>query len=429
MEMISRTLTKIFVSCLAVVAWLIFVFISAFYGWWMRPVAEAGNTNGFFEYATATLEENNSPGNSAILLIDAGQIVAEYYSDSAKQIDEDTVFSTASLSKWITAIGIMKLVQDGLAELDRPASSYLSRWEFPASDFDTSLVTVRHLLSHTAGLTDGLGFGDYAADEDLPSLEQALSNPRASDGNTVSLAINNKPGETWQYSGGSYLVLELIVEEVTGQSFESYIDKSLFTQIGMHRSGFAYLEDYDNNAGSYDSDGNPVPSYKYASSAATAFVTSASDLGKLVRSQIPGSGIENILSTKTLSMMLQPHGRAAGADIWGLGTMLYAPTEDGDHVYGHDGGNEPAINSTARINPATGDAIIVLVTGNPNLATRIGSQWVLWQTGYPDFLDVEAVVSSMVLPMITGSGLILIAVFYIVAIKKRKTKKMQHQHD
>lgn len=101
--------------------------------------------------------------------------------------------------------------------------------------------------------------------------------------------------------------------------------------------------------------------------------------------------------------------------------MLYAPNSDGNFVFGHDGANEPAINSTARINPATGDAIIILETGHPSLATRLGSQWVFWQTGYPDFLDVEAVISSMILPLGIGSSVILLTGAYIVIRRKRRS--------
>jgi len=57
--------------------------------------------------------------------------------------------------------------------------------------------------------------------------------------------------------------------------------------------------------------------------------------------------------------MREPHGRTSGFDVWCLGTILYSATKGGDFLFGHDGGNDPAINSTARINPENGDAIIV----------------------------------------------------------------------
>jgi hypothetical protein len=66
---------------------------------------------------------------------------------------------------------------------------------------------------------------------------------------------------------------------------------------------------------------------------------------------------------------------------------LYVETANGEFVFGHDGANDPAINSTVRINPGTADGVVLLVSGHPSLASAIGSEWVLWQTGYPDFLS------------------------------------------
>jgi hypothetical protein len=79
------------------------------------------------------------------------------------------------------------------------------------------------------------------------------------------------------------------------------------------------------------------------------------------------------LSPNNLGAMRQPHGRKFGADIWGLGLMLYAPTASGQYVFSHDGANDPAINTAVRINPDNGDAIMVSVNGNPSLATSLAT--------------------------------------------------------
>lgn len=72
------------------------------------------------------------------------------------------------------------------------------------------------------------------------------------------------------------------------------------------------------------------------------------------------------------------------------------------YVYGHDGSNGPAINSAMRINPDNGDAVIVLVTGNPTLATAIAGEWTLWQTGVVDFLSIERAARSARVPWLLG---------------------------
>ncbi|MFK7864293.1 MAG: serine hydrolase domain-containing protein [Pseudohongiellaceae bacterium] len=421
-SIVVRTLTVL--SLIAV--WFGFVFVSAFYGWWMKPVVTPGDSSAFFQHAVSLLESENGGGNSALVLIEDGKISDDFYSVGAEEIDQETVFSTASLSKWITAAAVMKLVQDNKLGLDDPAAMYLTRWQFPPSEFEPDTVSIRHLLSHTAGLSDGLGFGDYFEDENLPSLEQTLNNPRTSSGDKVSLSVTEQPGSRWNYSGGSYLILELIVEEVSGAPFEDFVQEEILDPLAMRRSTYQILSSIDNNAGSYFNDGGPAPVYKYASSAATAFATSAADLTRFALAQFPESNVEGVLNSETVESMRIPHGRTSGADIWGLGTMLYSPTPEGDFVFGHDGGNDPAINSTARINPSTNDGIVLLETGHPSIATQIGSDWVFWQTGYPDFLDTPAVISSMALP--AGIGTLVILIFAFVLLRK-KPKRLKPTAD
>ncbi|MFK7913908.1 MAG: serine hydrolase domain-containing protein, partial [Pseudomonadales bacterium] len=334
-------------------------------------------------------------------------------------IDADTVFAAASMSKWIAAHAMMTLVENGRVDLDAPVSGYLTRWQLPASPFNNDAVTVRRLLSHTAGLNDNLGFGDYALDERLPSLEEELDRPRGSSGESVSIAVTTEPGSEWNYSGGSYLLLELLIEELTGDRYSRYVNEAIFKPLGMARANFDPLGKTDNHAGIYLLDGSQIASHQYASSAATGLVVSSDDLTKFVLSQVKQTAAASPLRASTLAAMRVPHGRTSGVDIWGLGTILYAPTKEGDFIFGHDGANDPAINTAARINPDTGAAIIVLASGHPSVATNIGSQWVLWQTGYPDVLATDAVLASMVTPAILGCIVILMC-FVIIGFRQRQ---------
>ena len=93
-----------------------------------------------------------------------------------------------------------------------------------------------------------------------------------------------------------------------------------------------------------------------------------------------------MLTPATLEQMREPHAQSLGADIWGLGPMLFAANGKGGFIIGHDGDNEPAINTAVRLDPATGDGVIVLETGTPLLATTLGSEWVFWKTGNVDTL-------------------------------------------
>ncbi len=379
-------------------------------GWWLSSVAPSGDRQAF----VSVIEEKmiaSHQGSIAVVLLEDGSVIYEKFSTEKEAIDENTVFPLASMSKFFSAYGVIQLANAGKISLDQPITDYLTRWQLPKSEFDNSKVTIRQLLSHTAGLTDGLGFGDYQAEETVPSLEASLSNPRASQG-TKTIVVGKEPGTEWAYSGGGYLILELIIEEVSGMSFSDWMQQTVFNPLEMKQSSYHYLGDLSHVATSYDKSGNPAPYYRYASNAATGLSASAADLTLFAKALI---NQVHQASTKTLR---EPLGYTAGAAIWGAGAMLYAPTTGGDVVFGHDGSNDPAINSTLRINPDNGDAIIVLTTGGDHLASALAYEWTLWQTGYPDFLSFNKALASTVLP--TGIGAFFILLGVIVMFRRKQ---------
>lgn len=369
-----------------IMLWGSLLIIGTLNGWFRTPIAPVDDPNAFMKSADAYLQASQT-ANVALVLIEEGRTHGTYFS---KGINENTLFPVASMSKWFTAHGVMSLVESGKIDLDAPISNYLTRWQLPDSEFDNDLVTTRLLLSHQAGLADGLGFGDYTADEQLPSLAESLANPRSSSGAQVVIGVDKQPGTEWDYSGGSYLILELLIEEVSGQTFNNYIQQTIFDPLEMSRSTYEYIGHQQNTAQSLTIGGQVVPFYQYAAAGATGLATTARDLTAFLEAQILESPISAPPSFRRLEQMRAPQASLFGAPIWGLGTILYAENEAGGFICGHSGQNEPAINSEARINPSNGDGIIVFVNGDPSLATRLGNLWTIWQTGRPDFLSLGA---------------------------------------
>jgi CubicO group peptidase (beta-lactamase class C family) len=377
--------------------------------------------------AAVDIVERDNRGNVALVLIEDGVIAAEHYSTVANPVDRDTMFPAASMSKWITAWAVMKLVEDRKLDLDRPVNDYLSRWHLPESGFDNRKVTARRLLSHTAGLKDGLGFGDYLPTEVVPTIEQSLASPRASSGEVVAIAPGIEPGTQWRYSGGGYLLLELLVEEVSGETFAPYVERSILQPLGMTRSGYDYLGGLENRAQSFDDDGRPAATYRYASNGATAFHASAADMVRFVLAQLPIVA-EKPLTQATIDAMRDPHASSQGVEIWGLGTMLYAPSKGGAFVFGHDGTNDPGISAAARVNPETNDGILVLVTGSRTLASTIGGHWVHWQTGLPDFLSIPGELQR-VLPVLLGGIFFILLAAGLAAWRRRRDRRTSNSSE
>ena len=417
-------LLPVLVAIVGLVLWAALVFIGTLEGWGRKSLAPAGSAKAFMDAAKNEIAAN-SRGNAVFRLITKGELYDEYFVSVGEPVDSETLFQVASLSKWITAWAVMTLVEADKLDLDAPVGAYLTRWALPESEFDNKEVTIRRLLSHTAGLTDGLGYAGFAPGARVQSLEESLTLAAdASPGTDGRVRVGLAPGTKWRYSGGGYTLLQLVIEETTGETFESYMQRAVFQPLGMNRSTFAVDEDNTPNIATlYDVDGTEATHYRFTALAAASLHTTASDMTRFIQAHLVGSGGESagrgVLKPETVELMRQAHASQMGADIWGLGTMLYAPNGDGDFIVGHDGKNEPAINTAVRLNPATGDGIVVLETGNRLLATTVAGEWVFWQTGTIDFLMFTLVAERMISIILIGWGLIVLAALFIGWRKSR----------
>ncbi len=411
----KKALMHIAVAILMMILWAGAVFLATVNGWLHQPITKLNKVVSFPDAVDKELDKQ-FVGSFAMAIMKGGIVEFEKFHSAGKPVDRNTVFQVSSLSKWISAFGIMKLVEEGKLNLDAPVSRYLTRWQLPAGKFNNDEVTVRRLLSHTAGLTDGLGYSGFEEGTPVQPIEQSLTKAAdADEGSSGAVSVGIQPGTTFRYSGGGYTLLQLLVEEVTGQSFSDYMKESVFEPLNMVHSSYLW-DEYATGvlAEFYNSDGTTAIHYRYTSLAATSLYTSLSDLELFFQTHLNGKEPvgRNVVNPETIKMMRQPHARQMGADIWGLGTILYATTEDSDFIIGHDGKSTPPINTAVRLNPVTGDGIIVLETGSPVLATRLASEWVFWKTGQVDTLLFTMLVAGMT--RLIGTGCIIIVAVTVV---------------
>ena len=202
-------------------------------GWGRSPLAPRSDTQALMN-ALVREVETARVGNVGLALIEGGSVHAEHMKSIGEPVDRDTVFQVASLSKWVAAWGVMALVEQGRLDLDAPVSKYLTRWALPETGFDNDGVTVRRLLSHTAGLTDGLGYAGFAPGTPVQTLEASLTQAAdASPGANGKVQVGHPPGEKFDYSGGGYTLLQLLIEEVSGGTFEAHMQRAVFEPLGM----------------------------------------------------------------------------------------------------------------------------------------------------------------------------------------------------
>jgi CubicO group peptidase (beta-lactamase class C family) len=365
------------------------------------------------------------PG-AAVAVVRQGDVVwAKGYGLADRErgtpVTTDTVFQAASISKTLTAWGVMKLVEQGRLDLDAPVERYLTRWRLPETSFDTTGVTVRRLLSHSAGLnvTEYLG---YAPGVPLPSIEESLS--RGS-GKAAAVRLERSPGDGFAYSDGDYLILQLLIEEVSDTPFAEFMHRQVLQPLGMGHSSFAPWPELEAKlASSYDARGKALPSFDFSELAPAGLLTTAPDLARFAAAAVSGPGGEpagrGVLAPSTLAQMAAPQVSLSGFDAWiyadAYGLGYFVETVPGDQVaISHMGGNLGWLSEMA-ILPASGDALVVMTNSSlgHEFFAAVVAQWTDW-LGLPGTLQVAETIRlaggvlqlGAVLLVATGLGLLL----------------------
>jgi len=225
-------------------------------------------------------------------------------------VTDRTLFQGASISKSVSAMGVMSLVQDGVVALDRDVNDYLTSWQVPDNAFQaTEKVTLRRLLSHTAGTTVH-GFRGYRYTEPLPNLIQILTGQYPA--NSAPVVVDQVPGSTFRYSGGGYEIVEQVVRDVTGATFPEFIWERVLEPIGMVNSIYRQpIPDslWDAAASGYYADGTAVPGrhHIYPEIAAAALWTTPTDVARfLIEVQLSLRGESNkVLSRENAELLVR----------------------------------------------------------------------------------------------------------------------------
>jgi CubicO group peptidase (beta-lactamase class C family) len=239
----------------------------------------------------------------------------------------ELVFPACSISKHVAAFGTLRLVADGTLDLDTDVNAYLSAWQLPGS----GTVTVRHLLAHTAGLTENW-FPGYASGEAVPALPQILrGEPPA---NTPAVRRELTPGTEFRYSGSHYAVLEQLLTDVTETPFATLMATLVLTPVGMADSSFDQHFPYDqrDRAARGHRGGAPVPGgwHTQPEMAAAGLWSTPADLVRLELEISRAAAGESVLLPEDLAaQMLIP--QVPGG--FGLGTEVR------DGHFGHTGQN------------------------------------------------------------------------------------------
>ncbi len=300
---------------------------------------------------------------------------------SSVPVTADTLFQACSISKAVTAVAVLRLVQEHRLNLDADVNRYMHSWQLPANDpASTEGVTIRQLLSHTAGVNLPWSAGYHPAQE-TPTLLEILTGEKPSI--YPAIEVISKPGKEFRYSAGGYCILQQLLEDLTSESFPKLMQELVLRPLGMNRSTFEQpLPEglWGSAAVGHRATGKAVAgSWRvYPEMAAAGLWTTASDLAKIgLDIQKAMSGAQGtLLSKETVMEMLSPQADAGDRGHAGLGVFFQGTGENA--LFGHPGDNE---GYTARWISLAGAASGVVVMTNSD-------------AGWPVLQDIIATIAG-----------------------------------
>ncbi len=240
----------------------------------MKKVKEYPDPKNTISYAFAFTRDEwkrlktveRFPGMGCAWIDAAGKESAEYFGTADLEnnipVEEKTIFPACSISKFVTAICVMKLHTQKVIDIDRPANNYLRQWKLRTPDGKESDAAIRSLLCHTAGIADGEdGFCGLRRGDSEITLIDILK------GRT---AYNNRPtqaekpqGTAFEYSDAGYCVLQLMLQELTRMPFEKIAQELVFDPLRLENTFFPSREKItqfeSRMAAGYDDNGRPIP--------------------------------------------------------------------------------------------------------------------------------------------------------------------------
>ncbi len=305
------------------------------------------------------LRELGIPGVSIAVVINGELDWAKGYgmadSSENRTVDSNTLFLAGSISKPVAAVRALQLYEQGILDIDENVNTYLTSWKLPENEFTVKeKVTTRRMLNHTAGLTVW-GFPGYDKGDTIPTVPEVLDGK----GNTDSVRVYKEPGESWQYSGGGYTIMQLMITDLEKQSFPELMETHVLSPLGMEVSTFKNPLPGNLHhlaATGYRRNGSEVEGKWpiYPEMAAAGLWTTPTELIKypVEIQQILLSGEDGLLKKETVDQMLTP-----GMNNHGLGPTVSELT------FGHNGADE-GFRAGLVAWKESADAVVIMVNSD-----------------------------------------------------------------
>jgi CubicO group peptidase (beta-lactamase class C family) len=345
----------------------------------IRTIRERGET----DHGLAAIAGHHPAVGLAVGLISDGRLTSFYGHgladiDSRTPVTEDTVFRIGSITKTFTAIAVMQLAEQGLVGLAAPARDYLRAYRLIPAKPGHRPPTVRHLLTHTAGLPQLV----YPARAFQPVLGETVPYgqrvPALADFYRGGLRLIAEPGTRHTYSNHGFATLGQIVEDVTGEPLGAYFRDRIFGPLGMTDTDLARSDQVMARLATgyaLRADGpRPVRDGDLITTGAGAIYSTTRDMARYVAALLSGGSGEHgqILQPGTLASLFAPHYQP-DPRLPGVGLAFFRHDLGGHLVAGHDG-LVPGFTSQLSLAPCDGIGAVAFTNGARRAMTWLGAE-------------------------------------------------------
>ncbi|NPD48063.1 serine hydrolase [Lentimicrobium sp. S6] len=311
----------------------------------------------------------NVPGLSIVVIndnkIEWSKSFGVINSETKTPTTNETLFEAASITKTLVSVTALHFVEKGIIDLDKDVNEYLKSWKIPENEFTVkNKVTLRLLLSHQSGLSQ---FNFPFEKDSIPTIVQVLNGefPALNKPATVFF----EPGKDWEYSNIGYVIIQLLLEDITGKSLGQIMKEIVFDPLSMSSTTLNYPENAIQNKIALPHDASGAKRHSIIHPTALgqgALITTSSDLAKYSIELMKSSqGKSNkVLSQKMIQTMLSSSLELDPAIFGGikfnqgLGVLLRGKNDD--LFFGKSGDNYPGATCLFGNIPAQGKGFVIM---------------------------------------------------------------------
>lgn len=287
-------------------------------------------------YIISYLEEYQVPGASVAIIQNNEYFYKKSWGitgESQEKVTTETPFTIGSISKSLTGLAIMKLIDANIIKLDDPVQKHIP-WFKLEDKLGEAQITIKHLLTQTSGYSTYTGLS--ISDKESLDLNAIKNNVKS----LSNVKLTSLPGEKHQYSNANFLILGALIEEVTNQTYAEYMEQNVFKPLGMKNAAAdyetalekGYLTGYQSWFGipqkssvTYDNGGAP---YGY-------ITASVEDLVQYIKF-LSGKDYIGYLSEYTLNQYKTPHIQTGENRYYGFGIRISNPGTE-EKIFWHSG--------------------------------------------------------------------------------------------